>query len=235
MRKWVYLSLSLLIISIFAIIIGCTSGRSPQAPATSESPMNIMGRGGVTGPGGMTGSGGMMMPGTPYQSGGERISMDKAVEIINAYLAKNADPDLKATELLEFTNNFYVGFREKSRNIYAYAALIDPFSGDMYSEPGPNMMWNAKYGMISGMMLGNLQPSLPMTVTEGMAIKNAQAYLDAYLPGAQAGAACPFYGYYTIKGMKDGHIYGLLSVNGYTGQVWYHFWHGPFIGSRSLE
>jgi len=22
----------------------------------------------------------------------------------------------------------------------------------------------------------------------------------------------------------------MLSVNGYTGQVWYHIWHGKFIG-----
>ncbi len=28
-----------------------------------------------------------------------------------------------------------------------------------------------------------------------------------------------------------GAISGMLSVNGYTGQVWYHAWHGGFIAS----
>ena len=30
-------------------------------------------------------------------------------------------------------------------------------------------------------------------------------------------------------------IEGVLSVNGYTGEVWYHTWHGPFIGMKELE
>ena len=235
MRKWGYLSLSLLVISIFAITLGCTSARPSQSTPINNASESIIGHHGVTGPGGVAGSGGLMMAGAPYQSGDERISLDKATDIINVYLEENAELDLEVKEVLEFTNNFYVGFREKSHNIYAYAALIDPFTGNMYSEPGPNMMWNAKYGMISGMMLGNLQPSLPMTITEGMAIKNAQAYLDSYLPGTQAGTTYPFYGYYTIKVMRNGRIYSLLSINGYTGQVWYHFWHGPFISVRNLE
>ena len=39
----------------------------------------------------------------------------------------------------------------------------------------------------------------------------------------------PFYGYYTIELEKDGQIVGMLSVNGYDGQVFYHTWHGVFI------
>jgi len=59
--------------------------------------------------------------------------------------------------------------------------------------------------------------------------------LKGYLPGSKADEVEPFYGYYTIHVLKDGAIYGMLSVNGYTGQVWYHFWHGPFLGMRELE
>jgi hypothetical protein len=29
--------------------------------------------------------------------------------------------------------------------------------------------------------------------------------------------------------LKDGRIDGMLSVNGSTGAVWYHNWHGAFI------
>lgn len=39
-----------------------------------------------------------------------------------------------------------------------------------------------------------------------------------------------FYGYYTIHTLtEDGDIAGMLSVNGFSGQVWYHSWHGIFI------
>lgn len=234
MRKWVYLTLSLSIIAAFLIIISCSSDGSLLPPTIKIAPGDIIGRGGVTGPGGMMGSGGMMLPGAPYQNDGDRISMDRAVEAVNGYLKKHNDPDLEVSAILEFKNNFYVSFKEKGSRIYAYEALIDPYTGDMYSEPGPNMMWNAKYGMMTGMMWGNLQPSIPMTVTETIAARNAQAYLDNYLPGTTTGAVYRFYGYYTIEVNRDGRIYGMLSVNGYTGQVWYHFWHGPFISQRTL-
>lgn len=235
MRKWIYIALSLFIIIGFLIVISCTSSKPLPVPTYRTTPGDIIGHGGVTGPGGMMGSGGMMSPGTPFQSGGARLTMDKAVNIVNAYLLNRQDHDLQASEILEFTNNFYVGFKEKGSGIYAFEALIDPYTGDMYSEPGPNMMWNAKYGMMTGMMWGNLTPSIPMTITEEMAIKNAQLYLDKYLPDTKTGNIDRFYGYYTIEILNDAGIYSMLSVNGYTGQVWYHFWHGPFIGLKMLE
>ena len=42
----------------------------------------------------------------------------------------------------------------------------------------------------------------------------------------------PFYGYYTIDVERDGKIIGMLSVNGYTKQVFLHTWHGNFIDMR---
>jgi len=44
-----------------------------------------------------------------------------------------------------------------------------------------------------------------------------------------------FYGYYTLHVLNDRQIYGMLSVNGYTGQVWYHSWHGPFLGMKEFD
>lgn len=37
---------------------------------------------------------------------------------------------------------------------------------------------------------------------------------------------------YTLHTEKDGGITGILSVNGYSGEVWYHSWHGPFVGMQ---
>jgi hypothetical protein len=188
----------------------------------------------MMGPGGMMGFGGMMGPGGPYRTGGPRITMDQAVGIVNTYLQNRNDTDLRAAEILEFTYNFYVGFKEKSTGIYAFEALIDPYTGDLYSEPGPNMMWNAKYGMMAGMMWGrNL--SIPMTVSDDRAKKIAQDYLDRYLPGSKVEGVDQFYGYYTLEIFRDNQIYGMLSVNGYTGQVWYHFWHGQFVSVKELD
>jgi hypothetical protein len=69
-----------------------------------------------------------------------------------------------------------------------------------------------------------------MTVSADQALQDAQAYLDSALPGTTiAKDADAFYGYYTIEVIKDGKVYGMLSVNGFTGQVFYHTWHGKFI------
>lgn len=232
-RGFILASLLMVIGSLFAF--GCAPVSPSQAPAYNYPPGGMMGPGGVVGPGGMMGSGGMMGPGGPYRTGGPRITMDKAIEIVGKYLQNRNDADLVAAEILEFTYNFYVGFKEKSTGTYAFEALIDPYTGDIYSEPGPNMMWNAKYGMMTGMMWGNRNASIPMTVSELQAKKNAQDFLAGYLPGVTIGDADRFYGYYTIEVIKDGQIYSMLSVNGYTGQVWYHFWHGPFIGMKELN
>ncbi len=181
------------------------------------------------------GPGGMMGPGGPYQTGGKRISMDQASVIVNNYLQQYGNPDLKADEIMEFQYNFYVQFSEKSTGINAFEALIDPYTGDLYPEPGPNMMWNTKYGMMSGMMWGTPAINSPMSVTVEQAEQYAQKFIDTYLPGAKVNDAERFYGYYTLHVLKDGQIYGMLSVNGYTGQVWYHSWHGQFLGTKTFD
>ena len=225
--------MAVLIVAILVLLAACSSA---PTPSSSPTPYGYpYGPGGMMGPGGLMGPGGMMGPGGPYRTGETRISVDRAIQIVNQYLLDRNDPDLKASEILEFSYNFYVGFVEKSTGIHAFEALIDPYTGDMYPEPGPNMMWNTKYGFMSGMMWGTLTPSAPMTVTEEAAKGYAQEFLNSYLPGAKVGDADRFYGYYTIEILNNGQIYGMLSVNGYTGQVWYHSWHGAFIGMQELN
>jgi len=177
---------------------------------------------------------GMMGGGGFYRTGGQRINLDQATKIVEDFLRNRNDPDLQAKEIMEFEFNFYVEFGEKSTGIGAFEALIDPYTGDIYPEPGPNMMWNTRYGMMSGMMWGTPSPSAPMTVTEEQALKYAEEFLKGYLAGTKAEEVERFYGYYTIHVLKDNRLYGMLSVNGYTGQVWYHAWHGPFLGMKEF-
>ena len=118
---------------------------------------------------------------------------------------------------------------------------MDPASKVVFPEYGPNMMWNLKYGhmgRLGGMMGGMMGRSqnnsnlvdATMSVTPQEALQAAQNYLDQEFPGYKtAEDADPFYGYYTIDILKDGQITGMLSVHGFSGEVFYHSWHGTFI------
>jgi hypothetical protein len=171
-----------------------------------------------------------------YTTNEPAVTIDDAVAIAQNYVASLNNPDLAVREIEEYSQNFYVQIYEKSTGIGAFEMLIDKYTGSIYPEQGPNMMWNTKYGMHSGMMgwfTGN--PTTPMTVTAEQAETFAQQYLDAYIPGTTAEEAEPFYGYYHVMVLSAGEGYGMLSVNGYTGQVWYHNWHGAFIQELEIS
>jgi hypothetical protein len=111
--------------------------------------------------------------------------------------------------------------------------LVDKGSGAVGPEPGPNMMWNAEYGMMGrGRGMGGMMGSYAtgeMTLSPEEAVDVAQEWLDTNLAGRTAGEADPFYGYYTLHFLSDGEIEGMLSVHGRSGDVWYHSWHGDFV------
>ncbi|MCE1195240.1 hypothetical protein LWX53_01910, partial [bacterium] len=70
---------------------------------------------------------------------------------------------------------------------------------------------------------------------EAKARELAQKMLDGRAGGLKVeDGADVFYGYYTIHVLKDGKIFGMLGVNGYSGQVWYHSWHGNFIANKEV-
>ena len=179
---------------------------------------------------------GYMMDGYGSSQGGQPLSIEEAARAVDAYLASMGSPDLAITEVMEFDYNFYAEIEEKSTGIHAFELLVGKDTGRVYPEPGPNMMWNTKYGHHWGMM-GRFSPSYSgtMSVSEDEARAYAQRYLDRYLPGTTVGEADAFYGYYTLHTIKEGQVMGMLSVNGYTGQVWYHGWHGAFVRMLELE
>jgi hypothetical protein len=164
------------------------------------------------------------------------ITIDTAVTIAQRYLTSLSNPDLAIDEVEEYTQNFYVLYYEKSTGNGAFEMLIDKYTGSIYPEMGPNMMWNTKYGMMSGGMMGWLRgtPSTVMSLTTDQAKAYAQQYLNASLLGTTVGDVTTFYGYYHIDVLLSGNTYGMLSVNGYTGQVWYHTWHGTFVQQVEL-
>lgn len=179
----------------------------------------------------MTGTipfGGCPMGGGVWTPGQTSISDEEAVRIARAAIAAYGNPDLELAEVMAFDNHFYAQARERSTGRYAFEFLIDRATGAVHPEPGPNMMWNTRYGM--GMMGGRALPSGAMPISPEEARRLAQAYLDQARPGLSVDKeADPFYGYYTLHVLRDGQIVGMLSVNGYTGQVWMHTWHGTFL------
>jgi hypothetical protein len=117
-------------------------------------------------------------------------------------------------------------------------------------------MWNLKYGglnhsqmmggnngMMKNMMGGDgWDTTIPndvtaqMSVTPEKAIEYSQKYLDGNIKGATAATdPVQFYGYYTLDFEKDGKVAGMLSVNGFSGQVFLHSWHGTFIEESEIK
>jgi hypothetical protein len=196
----------------------------------------MMGAG--NGYGGMMGSAGMM--GQDGKCGGSGtagvsndatpITIDQAKASVENYLAKTGNTDLEIAEVIEFDNHFYTGIKEISTGKYAIELLVNRYTGSVFPEMGPNMMWNTKYGHMNWNAQGTA------TVTEEQAIEKAQKYLEtAALPETEVEGADAFYGYYTLEVIKGGNVYGMLSVNSNTGAVWYHNWHGTFVKILEVE
>jgi hypothetical protein len=169
------------------------------------------------------------------------LSLDDAESAVERYVEQLGYDDLHVTEVMEFERNYYAIVAEEDTGIGAMELLVDKTSGAVGPEHGPNMMWNAKYGMHRGGRMGMHRPEpgegmwgngsatgeMTVSATEAEAI--AQQWLDANMPGRMAGEPDTFYGYYTLHFLQDGEIEGMLSVHGSSGDVWFHNWHGEFI------
>ena len=170
--------------------------------------------------------------GSGYTVAADPLTIGGATDAVETYLESTGNPDLELEEVMEFTNNFYAEVEEKSTGIHAFELLVNKYTGAVTPEMGPNMMWNTKYGHMNV----GVTTTQEATVTEEQALVYAQAYLDSVMPGTTvAEHADRFYGYYTIHTLEDGKISGMLSVNSYTGAVWYHNWHGEFVDMLEVE
>lgn len=189
-------------------------------------------RGGMMGgygPGGMMGGYSTSRP-----AGTQTISIDQAQQAVGQYVARYGGSNLVVDELIEFQDNFYGIVKEKSTGTGAFEVLVDRVTGAVRPEPGPNMMWNTKYGMMAGGMMGFARQSGAITISAERAAQIAQGWLDANRTGAKTEQPDTFYGYYTVHFTQDGQVAGMLSVNGYSGQVWFHTWHGSFIQEKQV-
>ena len=171
---------------------------------------------------------------TPLPPNASRITIDQAIDNAKQYVSRYYNSsDLHVTEAMEFSNNFYVTVKEISTGRGAFELLVDPYYGRVYPEMGPNMMWNVKYGVMGGWFGGGNGGD--NTVTLDQAVTQAQQYLDGHLSAVKVEMdGTDFYGYYTFDYTVNGQTAGMMSVNGYTGQIWMHTWHGQFIAEKQV-
>lgn len=177
--------------------------------------------------------------------GGPVTTMDAAMARANEALAGAASSDLKVAEVMEFSNHFYVLVKEINTGIGALELIVER-DGFVHPEP-PSMMWNTKYGHMAGYsgmggMMGYIYGPGPgesnQTAQPSIAIERARQiatqFLAAVFPGAAPDDGTTLYGYFTFDIKRDGTPIGMLSVNAYSGQVWYHNWHGTFVQEKEF-
>ena len=161
----------------------------------------------------------------------DRLSMELVEDRLTEFLSGR--DDLEVGEIMIFDNHAYAEIVERDTGIGAMEVLVDPVSLQVTPEHGPNMMWNLKYGSMHGrgmMHRSKWAGDLEMPISPEKAVELAQAFLDRYEPGLSADEhADVFFGYYTLHTERDGEVIGMLSVNGYTGQVFPHTWHGELL------
>jgi len=193
----------------------------------------------------------------------EKLTIEAQTEKVNAYLAQY-DEALKIGDIYVYDDSetYFIIYEEETGK-GAMELLVDPYSGYVFPEYGPNMMWNLKYGMMyggrglagqEGMMFGyqnfnvngfacggqsgyynsmmgiqsNINPDTDTLLTEEEVLKIANDYI-AKLELSKSVLNVEtheFYGYYTVHLMAQDDMLGMFSINAYTGDVWYHSWHG---------
>jgi hypothetical protein len=218
------------------------------------------------------GMGGGWMMGGPRvsQSATPVTSIDAAAARAREALASYGGADLAVAEVMEFSNHFYVLVKEESTGRGALELIVER-SGVVHPEPGPNMMWNTKYGHMAGVgggygpggmmgwgrrggMMGGrgygygpgpqgfggpgpsaqpVSPSAPQ-ISQDRAKQIATQYLAQAFPGTTPDEGLAFYGYFTFDVERAGKPVGMLSVNAYSGRVWYHAWHGTFVAEKDF-
>ncbi len=218
-RKWIFV----VIIVVLVISMGC---------------YYLWSRLGYSGFGMMgshrTGSGIMGYYSTNSNLLDSRLSNEAVEKSLKEYLLSYYDNSYYIEEIMAFSNNFYAQIGHQDEENLAFELIIDPYSGTISEEPGPNMMWNRSYGRMKWRFWSR---NRKMTVSESEALTTAQKYLDRYRPGSTAEPhADRFNGYYTIHTInKEGEVSGMLSVNGYNSRVWYHNWHGSSLERTTVD
>ncbi len=187
-----------------------------------------------------------------YNGNGQKLSLDELTDEVEGYI-KRYDENLAISDIFIYEDtDYYFSIMEKDSGRGAMELLVNPYTNEVYPEFGPNMMWNLKYGkhrggsMMGGRTFGrghgmmgfydddysykNNNYIVENAITSKEAYNEGVEYLERNSNELTLGEEFhEFYGYYTFHVESDGETVGMLSVNGFIGDVWYHDWHGKLI------
>jgi hypothetical protein len=211
-------------------IVASGAGRSPKTLIVGGNGM-MGGPALGPGPGTMGGTGAGMMGagtmGTVWLAGNGTPVASVAAARDRAGTAA-AREGLHPGEVIWFDNGFYIELKDAAGDS-ATEVIVDPAGGAVFTEPGPAMMWNTRFGMHGSFNVPNAGPAISAQHAQQVATR----WLDVNLPGRVAEPPDSYPGYYTLETTAvDGTINGMLSINSTTGQVWYHSWHGRFLAKE---
>src|SRR5665647_2299719 len=122
-------------------------------------------------------------------NGNNPISITTAQTNAQNYIASLNNPDLTIKQVEEYSNNFYVQVTEQSTGNGAFELIVDKYTGEVFPEMGPNMMWNIKYqtltasgGMMgTGGMMSGYSNSVTPTTTLPVDLAQAKVAAEQYL------------------------------------------------------
>ncbi len=172
------------------------------------------------------------------------VTVEEATTAAQTYLTALNIDGLEIGDVTVLGESGYVVVKETASGNGAFELSVDPRSKTAHPVHGAATMWNLKYGgVLHASMPGKPggprgQDATPdpaasptpaatpadvpaeMPISAEQAVSAAQAFLDQVAPGATADAdALKFYGYYSVSFSRDGNLAGILSVNGYNGDV----------------
>jgi hypothetical protein len=235
----------------FAAIVAAVALATPSTPLGSHT-MPRGGHGMMQAPGGaMMGAFGRAGPASTVRPTAAQFSSLRSR--VDAWLAGRGFAGFKVAEVMAFSNNDYVAVHDAA-GMPAFELLTNSKTTWVMEEP-PSMMWNTRYGM--GSLSRRVIPMMGGWMTGGSwnawygagsgkvasttrAVEVANRWLAEASPGEQVasdaggGAMGHFPGYYSFDTTRDGSTAGMLSVNASTGAVWYHAWHGRFLGEQEF-
>jgi hypothetical protein len=216
-----------------------TTNQGRMGPGATGGDM--MGRGDMRGGRGGTADRGSAMGGMRQGGQGQQtpqaplldkpLTLDGAAERVQAAIKEWGYQDLVVDEVIQYSWNYYVLVKEKSTGKGAVELLVDPRTGVVSFEPGPNMMWNTKYGH----MRSSGAPAAASITADEAKQAAAQWLTQSGDTTAWTMDVNEMYGYYTIHLVRDGRMEAMLSVNASTRAVWYHTWHGPFVAAKEMQ
>ena len=232
MLKGKYTS-GLLVVMLLLLSVSAVSfahGNTSNGPGNMMGTTNNFGYNGMMGPGmGMMGRGmfGGMYPNMStnrdYSLSAVGITQQQLKNQVTNIIENRFGQDYVVGDIFIFNNSpYYVSVIEEDTGHGAFELLFDPYRGVVYPEMGPNMVWNTKYNMNNMMIWGD--PIEENIIGREKALERARLYAEQN-EFTISDEGHHFYGYYTFHTEVENETTGMLSVNAYTGQVWYHNWH----------